>query len=95
MNVVIDEAMNAWVIDFCGMNNVEFVDDEKRETVEGDKQGIIRLFQEWLPSRFQLHGEDQYARERLQSSMDSFVLLKGSSSCYQAVLALLLGLANQ
>jgi tRNA A-37 threonylcarbamoyl transferase component Bud32 len=63
MNVVIDEAMNAWVIDFGGMNNVEFVDDEKRETVEGDKQGIMRLFQEWLPSRFKLHGEDQYARE--------------------------------
>ena len=58
MNVVIDEAMNAWVIDFGGMNNVEFVDDEKRETVEGDKQGIMRLFQEWLPSRLKLPGKD-------------------------------------
>lgn len=42
---------------------MEFVDDEKHETVEGDKQGIMRLFQEWLPSRFKLHGEDQYVRE--------------------------------
>jgi hypothetical protein len=50
MNVLIDEEMNAWAIDFGGMNNVEFVDDEKRETIEGDWQGITRLFQEWLPS---------------------------------------------
>jgi hypothetical protein len=34
--------MKAWAI--------EFVDDEKRETVEGDWQGITRLFQEWLPA---------------------------------------------
>ncbi|OQN95381.1 hypothetical protein B0A48_18616 [Cryoendolithus antarcticus] len=45
-NVIIDEAMNAWVIDFGGMNNVEFVDEEKRETVEGDWQGVQRLFKE-------------------------------------------------
>ncbi|KAF2744732.1 hypothetical protein M011DRAFT_488799 [Sporormia fimetaria CBS 119925] len=51
MNVVIDEALDAWVIDFGGMNNVEFVDDAKRETVEGDWQGIRRLFREWLPSQ--------------------------------------------
>jgi hypothetical protein len=49
MNVVIDEAMDAWAVDFGGMNNVEFVDDEKRETVEGDWQGIARIFREWLP----------------------------------------------
>jgi RIO-like serine/threonine protein kinase len=49
MNVVIDEEMNAWAIDFGGVNNAEFVDDEKRETIEGDWQGITRLFQEWLP----------------------------------------------
>jgi tRNA A-37 threonylcarbamoyl transferase component Bud32 len=63
MNVVIDEAMDAWVIDFGGMNNVEFVDEENRETIEGDKQGIMRLFREWLPSRYKLYMEDQYARE--------------------------------
>jgi serine/threonine protein kinase len=50
MNVVIDEDMNAWAIDFGGMNNAEFVDDEKRETVEGDRQGLTRLFQQWLPA---------------------------------------------
>ena len=50
-NVIIDEAMDAWVIDFGGMNNVEFVDEDKRETVEGDWQGISRLFHDWLPSR--------------------------------------------
>lgn len=49
MNVVIDEAMNAWAIDFGGMNNVEFVDDDNRETMEGDWQGITRMFHEWLP----------------------------------------------
>jgi serine/threonine protein kinase len=51
MNVVIDEAMDAWVIDFGGMNNVEFVDDDKRETAEGDWQGVGRLFGSWLPRR--------------------------------------------
>jgi tRNA A-37 threonylcarbamoyl transferase component Bud32 len=49
MNVVIDEAMDAWAVDFGGMNNVEFVDDGKRETVEGDWQGIKRIFRDWLP----------------------------------------------
>ncbi|KAH7561892.1 hypothetical protein BM1_02996 [Bipolaris maydis] len=50
MNVVIDEGMNAWAVDFGGMNNVEFVDDDKRETTEGDWQGITRIFKEWLPN---------------------------------------------
>jgi RIO-like serine/threonine protein kinase len=50
-NVMIDEAMNVWAIDFGGMNNVEFVDDELREIMEGDKQGIRRLFRDWLPLR--------------------------------------------
>jgi hypothetical protein len=48
-NIVIDEAMDAWAVDFGGMNNVEFVDNENRETVEGDWQGIARIFREWLP----------------------------------------------
>lgn len=59
MNVAVDEAMDAWIIDFGGMNNVEFVDEEKRETFEGDWQGIRRLFQEWLPSRVKANEEDQ------------------------------------
>jgi serine/threonine protein kinase len=49
MNIVIDEAMDAWAVDFGGMNNVEFVDNENRETVEGDWQGIARIFRGWLP----------------------------------------------
>lgn len=50
VNIFIDEAMDAWAIDFGGMNNIEFVDDEKRETVEGDWQGVTRLFRDWLPN---------------------------------------------
>ena len=57
-NVVIDEAMNAWLIDFAGMNNVEFGDEEKRETVEGEWQDVRRLFQEWLPSRVKTQEDD-------------------------------------
>jgi hypothetical protein len=45
-NVMIDEAMDAWAIDFGGSNNVEFVDDNLRETMEGDDQGVKRLFKE-------------------------------------------------
>ncbi|KAG9664742.1 putative C6 transcription factor, partial [Aureobasidium melanogenum] len=47
-NVAIDEAMNAWVIDFGGRNTVGFVDDDKAETKEGDWQGVERLFRDWL-----------------------------------------------
>jgi hypothetical protein len=49
-NVVIDENLDAWVIDFGGNFNWEFVDEDKKETEEGDWQGIDRLFGEWLPS---------------------------------------------
>lgn len=47
MNIMIDEAMDAWAIDFWGMNNVEFVDDGVRETVEGDWMGVGRV-ETWL-----------------------------------------------
>ncbi|KAF2129690.1 hypothetical protein P153DRAFT_367057 [Dothidotthia symphoricarpi CBS 119687] len=57
MNIVIDEEFNAWAIDFGGMNNVQFVDDKNRETVEGDKQGVTKIFQEWLPSRLRQEAE--------------------------------------
>lgn len=50
-NVIIDEELNAWVVDFGGRNNPEFVDDDKAETIEGDWQGVKRLFEDWLPSR--------------------------------------------
>ncbi|KAF1851901.1 uncharacterized protein K460DRAFT_401901 [Cucurbitaria berberidis CBS 394.84] len=36
------------------------LDDERRETVEGDEQGLTRLFQEWLPSHAQPHEEGPY-----------------------------------
>lgn len=51
MNVLIDENFDAWVIDFGGMNNIDFIDDENRETVKGDWQGVEKLFGQWLPSR--------------------------------------------
>jgi hypothetical protein len=67
MNIVIGKVMYAWIIDFDGSNNVEFVDDIHCETVEGDKQGIRRLFQEWLFSRFKRCKEISTYR-RLQPS---------------------------
>ncbi|KAM3073979.1 hypothetical protein ACMFMG_008595 [Clarireedia jacksonii] len=48
-NIMIDEGMDAWIIDFGGMNNVKFVDEENRETMKGDWQGVRTLFQKWLP----------------------------------------------
>ncbi|KAK6431094.1 hypothetical protein LTR95_012744 [Oleoguttula sp. CCFEE 5521] len=56
-NVVIDEALDAWVIDFAGRNNPVFIDHDKAETLEGDWQGVGRLFGEWLPAR--ARGEPQ------------------------------------
>lgn len=50
-NIVIDDALNAWVIDFGGFNNPELVDDGLAGTKEGDWQGISRIFETWLPSR--------------------------------------------
>lgn len=51
MNITIDDALNAWVIDFGGLNNPEFVDDDKMETSEGDWQGVKGIFEEWLPNQ--------------------------------------------
>jgi RIO-like serine/threonine protein kinase len=51
MNVVIDEQMDAWAIDFGGMNNVHFVDDANRDTEVGDLQGLRKIFKEWLPDQ--------------------------------------------
>ncbi|GAB7353475.1 hypothetical protein MBLNU459_g3930t1 [Dothideomycetes sp. NU459] len=41
-NVVIDKDLNAWVIDFGGMNNPEFVDDDKAETMEDSMGGMAK-----------------------------------------------------
>ena len=48
-NIFIDVDDDAWVIDFGGNCNVQFVDEELKETVEGDIQGLRRVFEEWLP----------------------------------------------
>jgi hypothetical protein len=48
-NIFIDANADAWVIDFGGNCNVEFVDEELKETYEGDLQGLRRVFEEWLP----------------------------------------------
>jgi hypothetical protein len=48
-NIFIDANADAWVTDFGGNCNVEFVDEELKETYEGDLQGLRRVFEEWLP----------------------------------------------
>jgi hypothetical protein len=48
-NIFIDANGDAWVIDFGGNCNVEFIDEELKETYEGDLQGLRRVFEEWLP----------------------------------------------
>jgi RIO-like serine/threonine protein kinase len=48
-NIFIDTNANAWVIDFSGNCNVQFVDKELKETYEGDMQGLRRIFKEWMP----------------------------------------------
>lgn len=53
MNVIIDEESNAWEIDFGRIKNVDFIDDHKRETIEGDWQGLQSIFEKWLPSQRQ------------------------------------------
>lgn len=45
------KTQNAWVIDFGGRNNPLFIDNDKAETIEGDWQGIRRLFEMWLPKQ--------------------------------------------
>lgn len=47
-NIFIDTNADAWVIDFGGNCNVEFVDEELKETYEGDIQGLRRVFGEWI-----------------------------------------------
>ncbi|KAM0706315.1 hypothetical protein Q7P35_005641 [Cladosporium inversicolor] len=48
-NIFVDVNADAWVIDFGGNCNVQFVDEELKETYEGDVQGLRRIFEEWLP----------------------------------------------
>ncbi|WPG98459.1 Hypothetical protein R9X50_00125000 [Acrodontium crateriforme] len=48
-NIFIDANADAWVIDFGGNYNIQFVDKELKETYEGDLQGLRRIFDEWIP----------------------------------------------
>lgn len=57
-NIFIDMHGDAWVIDFGGNCNVEFVDEEIKETYEGDLQGLRRVFEEWLPAQRLSRKED-------------------------------------
>tara|TARA_R110002003_G_scaffold116_27_gene10292 strand:+ start:4074 stop:4259 length:186 start_codon:yes stop_codon:yes gene_type:complete len=51
-NTVTGEEMGAWVVDFGGMNSAELVVEGQRETMEGDRQGVGRVFGVWLPGKF-------------------------------------------
>ncbi|KAI2044691.1 hypothetical protein LOZ43_006283 [Ophidiomyces ophidiicola] len=46
-NVLIDTKGDAWLIDFGGSYTPGWIDKDKRETVEGDWQGVQRI-DEWL-----------------------------------------------
>lgn len=50
-NIVIDDRLAPWVVEFGGGCNAEFVDEENRETVTGDWQGCHRGFDCWLPAK--------------------------------------------
>lgn len=50
-NIFIDANNDAWVIDFGGNCNVQFVDEELKETYQGDIQGLHRIFEEWISAR--------------------------------------------
>lgn len=39
-NVAIDEEYSTWIVDFGGLNNAEFVDEDKAETREDYWQGV-------------------------------------------------------
>lgn len=52
-NIFIDADDAAWVIDFGGNCNVNFIDESFKETEEGDWQGVGRVFEQWLPARLQ------------------------------------------
>ncbi|GAM87466.1 hypothetical protein ANO11243_054910 [Dothideomycetidae sp. 11243] len=43
-NILIDADSNAWVVDYGGLYNPRFVDEENCETKVGDLQGVQRVF---------------------------------------------------
>ena len=50
-NIIVDKAFDAWVVDFGGRCNTQFIDEENAETETGDWQGFHRLFDERLVER--------------------------------------------
>ncbi|KAK4101192.1 hypothetical protein N658DRAFT_496493 [Parathielavia hyrcaniae] len=46
-NVLVDMTGDAWLIDFGGSYTPGWVDEDKRETVEGDRQGLQKI-DDWL-----------------------------------------------
>ncbi|GAM84978.1 hypothetical protein ANO11243_029810 [Dothideomycetidae sp. 11243] len=50
-NVIIDAEQDAWVIGFGGITHAEFVDEDIMGTVDGDMQGLDRLFGRYLPTK--------------------------------------------
>lgn len=46
-SIVIDDRGAAWVVDFGGECNVEFIDEKNKETVAGGWQGWKRLSNVW------------------------------------------------
>ncbi|KAK4194002.1 hypothetical protein QBC40DRAFT_291539, partial [Triangularia verruculosa] len=46
-NVLVDMKGDAWLIDFGGSYTPGWVDEDKQETVEGDRQGVQRI-DDWL-----------------------------------------------
>ncbi|KAK4191347.1 hypothetical protein QBC35DRAFT_460436 [Podospora australis] len=46
-NVLVDMEGDAWLIDFGGSYTPGWVDEDKQETVEGDRQGVQRI-DDWL-----------------------------------------------
>jgi len=64
--VVIDEEMNAWIVDFSGqVNNIFVSSDEVGKTKEGDWEGLKVLFGKWLPSQRKgaSESEEKWAKE--------------------------------
>jgi hypothetical protein len=44
-NVLVDKEGNTCLIDFGGSFTLGWVDEDKQETVEGDRQGVQRIYE--------------------------------------------------
>ncbi|KAE8152773.1 hypothetical protein BDV25DRAFT_137580 [Aspergillus avenaceus] len=51
-NIVIDWNDDAWILDFAGGVDEDFVDKQLAGTPGGDLGGIEKVFRSWLPDRF-------------------------------------------